>query len=177
MLKFLIRLLTYPYYFYQCKVRPVDYARKLGVNIGSDVRIIGMKVGGNFGSEPYLIKIGDHVTLADSVKFVTHDGGVWVFREKQPNCNVFGTIEIGNNVFIGLGTIILPNVKIGDNVIIGAGSVVSKSIPSGSVAAGVPAKVIKSIDDYYEKCSKKLVDIQFKNGAHKEKYLKDMFKL
>lgn len=59
-----------------------------------------------------------------------------------------GKVCIGNRVFVGLGTIILPNVTIGDDVIIGAGSVVSKSIPSGCVCAGVPAKVICSMEEY-----------------------------
>ena len=57
-------------------------------------------------------------------------------------------ITIGDNVFIGWGSIILPGVTIGSNTIIGAGSVVTKDIPDGVVAAGNPAKVVKSTDDY-----------------------------
>ncbi len=62
-----------------------------------------------------------------------------------------GRIRVGNNCFIGHSVIVLPGVTIGDNVIIGAGSVVSRNIPSDSVAAGVPAKVICSLDEYYER--------------------------
>lgn len=65
--------------------------------------------------------------------------------------DVLGKIRIGANCFIGTQTIILKNVTIGDNCIIGAGSVVSKSVPSGSVAAGVPARVIETVEEYYEK--------------------------
>ena len=58
---------------------------------------------------------------------------------------------MGDNVFIGAGTIVLPSVTIGDHVIIGAGSVVASDIPSDSVAAGVPAKVICSLEEYYQR--------------------------
>ena len=59
---------------------PVDFARRLGVRVGHGCRFLGLKLG-TFGTEPYLIKIGDHVTLTYGVKFINHDGGVWVFRE------------------------------------------------------------------------------------------------
>ena len=82
----------------------------------------------DFGSEPYLITIGDHVRITAEARFITHDGGVWVFRneEKMKDVDVFGTIEIGNNVHLGNDVIIMPNVKIGDNVVIGCGAVVTK---------------------------------------------------
>jgi len=59
----------------------------------------------------------------------------------------YGKVKIGNNVFIGVKSVIMPGVTIGDNVIIGAMSLVTKDIPSDVVAYGQPAKVIKSIDD------------------------------
>ena len=62
-----------------------------------------------------------------------------------------GPIKVGNNVFIGSNTVILPNIKIGNNVIIGAGSIVTKDIPDGSVVAGNPAKLITTFDKYIEK--------------------------
>ena len=136
----------------------------------------GMKVGNNFSiagtvhysSEPYLITIGDDVRISDNVNFVTHDGGMHVIRQyKNIPADLFGRINIGNNVFIGMGTIILPNVNIGNNVIIGAGSIVTKNIPDNSVACGVPAKVIKSIDEYYNK-NKNKIDLT-KNMAPQEK--------
>ena len=122
--------------------------------------MLGVKVGKNcviydgvwFGSEPYLVKIGDYVQIANNVKFFTHDGGIWVLRNLKllPNADIFGEIAIGNNVHIGYGAYIMPNVNIGDNCVIGSGAIVTKDIPSNSVAAGIPARVIKTINEYYE---------------------------
>ena len=125
--------------------KPALYASAFGVKIGKNVRITGRPI---FGSEPYLIEIGDDVTITNAVVFHTHDGGVAVLRKDRPGINVFGKIRIGNNVFVGSNSIILPNVTIGDNVVIGSGSVVSRSIPSNSLAVGVPARVIKSLEEY-----------------------------
>lgn len=136
--------------------KPEVYRKYLNVSIGNNARFTG-KI--NFGSEPFLISIGDHVTLAHNVTFHTHDGGVWVFREKYPNINVYGKITIGNNVFIGSNVIILPNVNIGNNVVIGAGSIVTKSVESNSVVAGNPAKIIKRVNEYEEKVLKNAIFI------------------
>lgn len=132
---------------YIAKHHNIDYARKLGVKVGDNCRFFSI----NFSSEPYLINIGNHVTITDNVEFITHDGGVWVFREKYPNINLLGKISIGNNVFIGLGAIILPNTVIGDNTIIAAGAVVKGNYESNSVIGGVPAKHLCTIDEYYSK--------------------------
>jgi len=105
-----------------------------------------------FGSEPYLIHIGNHVRITNGVRFVTHDGGAWVLRDLgYENIDVFGKITIGDNVHSGWNAIIMPNVHIGNNVVIGAGAVVTKDIPDNSVAVGIPARVIESIDEYKEK--------------------------
>lgn len=122
---------------------PSTWARSLGVTVGDGCRLIDV----TFSSEPYLVKIGDHVS-ATRAHFETHDGGVWIFRQDEPSIDVVKPITIGSNVYIGLGAIILPGVNIGDNVVIGAGAVVSKSVPCDSVAVGVPARVIKSTVDY-----------------------------
>lgn len=60
---------------------------------------------------------------------------------------------VGNDVYIGNDVIILPGVNIGNKVVIGAGAVVTKDIPDNSVAVGVPARVIESADEYFEKNS------------------------
>ena len=60
---------------------PVSYARRIGVRVGRDCRLIGIDRA-TFGSEPYLVSIGDHGTITDGVRFITHDGGVWVFRKE-----------------------------------------------------------------------------------------------
>ena len=132
----------------------------------------------NFGSEPYLITIGDHVRINSGVKFVTHDGGVWVLRgmkEDLKNVDMFGGITVGNNVHIGTDAIIMPGVTIGNNCIIGCGAIVTKSIPDNSVAVGVPARVIESIEEYEEKNAHKFVYTKGMAREEKEKYLKENF--
>jgi len=133
---------------YRMRKRPVSFARSIGVAVGENCRFYGINAG-TFGSEPYLIRIGDHVTITSGVRFITHDGGVWVFRQSQPDIDVFGPIVVGSNVFIGIGAIILPNVTIGDDCVIGLGAVVTRSVPSGSVVAGVPARTIKTVEEYW----------------------------
>ena len=115
----------------------------------------GLKVGKRFSrqsgtrldiSNCWLIEIKDNVTLANRVQILAHDDAA----EQLCGYRKVGKVEIGNNVFIGAGSIIMPGVTIGDNSIVGAGSVVNKDIPSNVVAAGVPARVIKPLDIYLD---------------------------
>lgn len=122
---------------------PITYWRKQGVQIGDDCSISSC----DFGTEPYLITIGNHVQITDGVKFFTHGGG-WVLREEIPNFDIFGRITIGNNVYIGNNAIILPGITVGDNVLVAAGAIVTKSIPTNSIVGGNPAKIIGNIDDF-----------------------------
>ena len=101
--------------------------------------------------EPKLISFGNNVCVASNVTFVTHDVIDKVLNNMDSNINYnyyCAQIEIGNNVFIGCNTTILPNVKIGNNVIVASGAVVSKDIGDNCVVGGNPAKVIESFDDY-----------------------------
>jgi len=116
----------------------IKYLRKQGMKIGHNCRISTM----SFSTEPYLIEIGNHVAIAAGTDLITHDGGIWCFREDLGQADIFGKIKIGNNVFIGNSCIILPNTIIGDNCIIGAGSVVRGKFSENSVIIGNPAKVI-----------------------------------
>lgn len=125
------------------------FYKKTGANIGNNCSFIGYNI--NFGSEPYLVTIGNNVRVSFNVTFITHDGGVHVLRNELPNLTIYGPITIGNNCFIGANVTILPNVTIGDNCIIGAGSIVTKNVKNNSVVAGVPAKYICSIEEYKNK--------------------------
>lgn len=130
---------------------PVQTARAMGVEVGENTRFISMP---SFGSEPYLISIGDHVTIASQVAFVPHDGATWCFRNEERYKNVLrcAPIKVGNNCFIGFRSTILCGVNIGDNSIVGACSLVTKDIPSNEVWGGVPAHFICTLDEYKEKC-------------------------
>jgi acetyltransferase-like isoleucine patch superfamily enzyme len=124
-----------------------------------------------FGTEPYLITLGNHVEVTEGVRFVTHDGGVWRFRQEFSNIDVFGPIALEDNVYVGLNTILLPGVRVGHDSIIGAGSVVTRSIPPDSVAAGVPARVIETVEQYRQKVMAKALYIRDLEPAEKRKYL------
>jgi acetyltransferase-like isoleucine patch superfamily enzyme len=144
------------------------FAYYYGVKIGKNVRFTGKDI--SFGSEPFLIEIGDHCTITPGVKFQTHDGGVALFRKEYPGLNVFGHIKIGNHVFIGEDAMIMYGVTVGNNVVIGARSVVTKDVPDNSVVVGVPGKVIKTLDEYKKTSLLKAVQIEQKESAlrHKE---------
>ena len=133
---------------------PQKYARYIGVHLDGEVSIVAQP---NWGSEPYLITIGNHTRISFGVTFLTHDGATWVFRDtpeyKDKHIMKYGKIVVGNNCFIGCKSIIMPNVTIGNNSIIGAGSLVTKSVPDNEVWAGVPARRICSLEDYIQKCA------------------------
>jgi len=130
-----------------------NYLRKQGAEIGE-----GTVINGNlktFGTEPYLIKCGKNCLFAYGVHLVTHDGGVSVLNKLNKydgkRADIIAKIEIGDNVYIGTNAMVMPGVRIGSNVVIGASAVVTHDIPDNSVVVGIPARVIKTIDEYYEK--------------------------
>lgn len=130
----------------------IDYLRKKGVCIGRDCVSRGPLTQEIDITRPELVSIGDHVFLHKGLKIITHDWASWVFVGKYADfIPSHGKVSIGNNVWFGENVMVLKNVTIGDNCIIGAGSIVTRDIPSNSVAVGVPAKVISSLDTYYEK--------------------------
>lgn len=154
---------------------PVSFARSLGVNIKGQVRFYSMSRS-MFGTEPWAITIGDNVYVTAGAQFVTHDGGTLILRSREPTLEWTSPIVIGDNVYIGLETMILPGVTIGDNVIIGARSLVTKDIPSNSVAAGHPARVIKSLDQYFEEMRQKSLGLGHLTGSEKDAALQEYFR-
>lgn len=132
----------------------VAYARRKGVTVGNNCRIYIS----SWGSEPFLITIGDRVTITSGVKIITHDGSTWLVRDNaNKRYQYYSPVKIGNDVFIGVNSIILPGVTIGSNVVIGAGAVVTRDIPDNSVAVGTPARVIDSYDSFVERIHKTAV--------------------
>lgn len=143
-----------------------EYARYLGVSIGEGCKIRSKE----FGSEPYLIKIGNNVVVAGRVRFYNH-GAAHFLRDIDSNFDFFGKIFIGNNVYIGENSIILPGVTIGNNVLIGAGSVVTKSIPDNVTVGGNPAKIIGDINLFKEKMKPFNVGTKKMKPQEKRKFL------
>lgn len=135
----------------KCKINPIKYYKGIGVKIGNGTRILSADTE-MFSTEPWLVKIGDNCTVTYGCTFLTHDGGTLTLnKEEGGDFVICGNINVGDNVYIGTRTIILPGVNIGNNVIIGAGSVITKDIPDNTVAAGVPCKVISTREKYIQK--------------------------
>lgn len=148
---------------------PYKYIDKVGVNFKKGtVHIYGNVF---WGSEPWLITLGSNVHITNGVKFITHDGGTLLFRNQVADLEITKPIVVGNNVYFGNNVIVLPGVKIGNNVVIGAGAVVSKDVPDNSVAVGVPAKVIKTTDEYLEKLKKESLHLGHLKGQEKDRAL------
>jgi len=122
--------------------------RAMGVRIGDRCRVYTT----NFGGEPWLVRLGDHVCVSNDVTFVCH-GLNWPFQDKYKSLTGFGKIDVRDNCQIGVRATILPNVTIGPNSIVGACSVVTKDVPPNTVVAGNPARVICTMDEYEQKCA------------------------
>ena len=131
---------------------PLQIAVANGLRIGKDCHVEG---GCSFDAVLcHLIEIGDRVTLAPFTRIYAHDAST-----KMPlGFARVGRVRIGNDVFVGSGTIILPGVTIGNKVIIGAGSVVSRSIPDNCVAAGNPCRILGSYDAFVERRSRQMAE-------------------
>lgn len=149
-------------YFILSRADKVRYLRRQGVKIGEGCDILNRIE--NYGTEPWLIQIGNRVTITNGVGLITHDGSSRLFRDQLPGSsrwgNRFGTIIIEDNCFIGIDSLILPGVRIGPNSIVGVRSVVTRDVPPFTVVAGVPARPICTLDEYIEKYKYKMVPIQ-----------------
>ena len=138
------------------RISNIASAKKAGLRIGQRTILVGDQA---LGSEPFLIEIGQDCLVTDGVKFVTHHGAIQVpliaagerIEDVYSNKSIFAKIKIGDNVFIGISSIILPGTNIGSNSIVAAGSVVKGSFPSNVVLGGQPAKIICATNDYYNK--------------------------
>jgi len=156
----------------QRKLSPIKYAKRKGVNIKGNVRLYGKQ---SWGTEPWMITLGNNVHITNNVSFVTHDGGTLILRKYVPDLELSSPIKIGDDVYIGINSIVLPGVSIGNNVIIAAGSVVTKDVPDNCVYGGVPAKFIKTVDDYFDKAKENSLHLGHLSAIEKEKELKRLF--
>lgn len=130
----------------------LTYLRKAGVTIGENVIFHEPYTNYIDTQKGFLISIGNNVQITRNVIILTHDYSWAVLKAKYNEIIGFRKkVEIGDNVFIGMNSIIMGGVKIGKNVIIGANSVVTKDIPDDSIVCGNPAKIISNIDSYYTK--------------------------
>ncbi|HET6331534.1 MAG TPA: acyltransferase [Holophagaceae bacterium] len=147
---------------------------KQGLQIADDCRLVSLP---NFGSEPYLISIGKHVTIASGVSFIAHDGGTWVFRDQPKYREVirYGRIVIHDNCFIGYGAILMPGVSVGPNAVVASGAVVTRDVPPDTVAGGVPARPLMSIETYAEKCLAAMPD--YDHAAYKQNKVSELLRL
>lgn len=129
----------------------IRYLRKKGVEIGSGT-VIRQRTCRIDLTRPSLITIGNNVLINDNFTLLTHDFVSGVFKNSgRQFLNSSGKVTIGNNVRFGQNVMILKNVTIGDNCFIGAGSIVNRDIPSNSIAVGNPCRVVSSLEAYYQK--------------------------
>ena len=169
-------------YFYVNWVCPThERKRKFliaqGARIGKGTRM-GCRTGA-FGSEPYLITVGENCWFGGGAHLLTHDGGVLVLnnlKKWEKGMDKMGPIKIGNNVYTGVNVLIMPGVTIGDNVVIGAGSIVTHDVPSNCVVLGIPGKVVCSLDDYYKRACPRVVPTYGMPYKDKKAFLLNHFK-
>ena len=153
---------------------PQAYAKKIGVNMRGEVHFYGNPCS-MFGSEPWLVTLGENVYITDEVRFITHDGGTLPLRKEVPDLEITKPIVVGNDVYFGIRSIVLPGVTIGNRCIIAAGAIVTKDVPDNSVVAGVPARLIKTTDEYLEKLKSESLHIGHLSSEDKAKELKKIF--
>ncbi|MCM1076574.1 MAG: acyltransferase [Bacteroides sp.] len=130
----------------------VKYLREKGIKIGENTYFQNPRDTHIDITRPSLVTIGDNCFFNKNFDLLTHDWVSLVFRNSNRDfINSSGRVSIGNNVSFGQNVIVTKNVTIGDNCFIGVNSLVSKPIPSNSIAVGSPAKVIMTIEEYYQK--------------------------
>ena len=139
-------------YYKSSSARYIKFLRKQGIVIGNGCIFRSPNATRIDLSRPSLIEIGNNVDMNHNFQIMTHDWASGVFRHVFHNIlPSSGKVKIGNNIYFGTNVVVLTGVTIGDNCVVAAGSIITKDIPANSVVAGIPAKVICSLEEYYEK--------------------------
>ena len=146
------------------KNKYLDY---VGIRHGDDIHIYG-SIHKMFGTEPWCISLGNHVHITDDVRFITHDGGTLLYRHLVPDLEITKPIHVGDYVYFGTRSTILPGVSIGNNCVIAACAVVTKDVPDNSVVGGVPARFIKSSQEYFLKMQEESLHLGHLKHEQKE---------
>lgn len=121
----------------------VNYCKMSGMKVGENCAIFSNIVTG----EPYLVTLGNNVTISTDVTFCTHDASIGLIFGKKVLSDMCGRINIGNNCFIGLNSTVLYGITLADNIIVAAGSVVTRSFTEERIIiGGNPAKKISTWD-------------------------------
>ena len=160
------RILVWPFHFLYARLRPVAYAKMIGVNVKGKVTIYGSSYD-MFSSEPFLVTLHDNVFISHGAQFICHDGGVLPFRREYPTLDLAAPIVVKSNCFIGAGALILKGVTIGENCVVAANAVVTRDVPDGSIVGGNPARVLKSTEEYLEGAHRKSLGIGHLLGGEK----------
>ncbi|MCZ8036416.1 acyltransferase [Novosphingobium sp.] len=176
MLERMVRLLVWPFWVVYARLRPVAYAKHLGVHINGRVTIYGSSYE-MFSTEPYLVTLHDNVFVSVGAKFICHDGGVLPFRKNHPTLDLAAPIVVKSNTFIGAGALILKGVTIGENCIVGANAVVSKDVAPGTIVAGNPARFVKNTEDYIQSALKNSLGIGHLEGLAKDREYRRIFQI
>jgi len=130
----------------------IKYLSAYGIKIGRDTFISPKAYFDK--AKPNMISVGDNCMITRGCMILCHSDAKMGGKRKLWGNREYGKVKIGNNVFLGVDTVVMPGVTIGDNVIIGAKSLVLKDIPSNCVAFGIPAKKIKNLDDVIKRRKK-----------------------
>ena len=157
-------------YFYKHFVTHEQYARYIGVNLGKNNDI---QENALWSSEPWLITVGDDCQFVLGSRIFTHGGGK-VLRTIESDFDSFGKVVIGNGVYLGANSLIMPGCTIGNGVLVAAGSVVTKSIPDQVIVAGNPAQIICTIDEYYQKNKKYNTHTKYMTKEEKKRFILSM---
>lgn len=170
----LTKLVTFPVKYVFAGLYPNFYARLIGVRAKGRFKVYGNSYY-TFGAEPYLVTLGDNVLISREVNFICHDGASLIAKQQYPEMDVVKPIQIGDNVFIGLGVTILPGVTVGNDVIIAARSVVTKNIEDGIIIAGSPARKIGKTEDKIKKSLENSTGLGNLKRSQKEKIYRKKF--